>query len=150
MDVCCANCKEPWDIHHLWHDAVHETAAGQEMIDDELDLEDWDKEMCSLSYLSLESLKKHAESTKPEPRYKGEPWERKLTNFWREQFKADGWEFGSSVIAVLHCPCCVANGKCEGADERRDLILCADELLTGDEDGLAVTLQDMEHNGTLL
>lgn len=25
MDVYCTTCREPWDTHHLWQDAIHET-----------------------------------------------------------------------------------------------------------------------------
>ncbi len=25
MDVHCSTCGEPWDVYHLWHDAVFET-----------------------------------------------------------------------------------------------------------------------------
>jgi hypothetical protein len=25
MDVHCSTCNEPWDTHHLWFDAIHET-----------------------------------------------------------------------------------------------------------------------------
>ncbi len=25
MDVHCTTCGEPWDVHHLRHDAIHET-----------------------------------------------------------------------------------------------------------------------------
>lgn len=24
MDVHCSTCNEPWDVYHLWHDAVFE------------------------------------------------------------------------------------------------------------------------------
>ena len=25
MDVHCSTCGEPWDVYHLWHDAIFET-----------------------------------------------------------------------------------------------------------------------------
>src|SRR6059058_4570074 len=25
MDVHCTTCNEPWDVHHLWHEAIFET-----------------------------------------------------------------------------------------------------------------------------
>ena len=25
MDVHCTTCGEPWDVHHLWQDAIHDT-----------------------------------------------------------------------------------------------------------------------------
>jgi hypothetical protein len=30
MDVHCSTCNEPWDVYHLWHDAVFETSLGVE------------------------------------------------------------------------------------------------------------------------
>ena len=28
MDVHCSTCHEPWDVHHLWHDAIFETGLS--------------------------------------------------------------------------------------------------------------------------
>jgi hypothetical protein len=144
MDVYCANCGEPWELHHLLHDEVHETEAGGQMIEDSLDEEDWDKEMCKLGGLSREAALRAC--PKPEPRYKGEKWERKLTPFWREQFKARGWEFGENLAVVLRCTCCEANGPREDAEERRELFETVDSLLGGDLDGAAVTISDLERS----
>lgn len=33
MDVHCTTCGEPWDVHHLWHDAIHETGLDEEQIE---------------------------------------------------------------------------------------------------------------------
>lgn len=30
MDVHCSTCGEPWDVYHLWHDAVFETGLSHE------------------------------------------------------------------------------------------------------------------------
>lgn len=30
MDVQCSTCGEPWDVDHLWDDAVFETAVSDE------------------------------------------------------------------------------------------------------------------------
>jgi hypothetical protein len=30
MDVHCSTCNEPWDVYHLWHDAVFETGLSLE------------------------------------------------------------------------------------------------------------------------
>ncbi len=30
MDVHCSTCYEPWDVYHLWHDAIFETALSVE------------------------------------------------------------------------------------------------------------------------
>ena len=28
MDVHCSTCAEPWDVYHLWHDAIFETGLS--------------------------------------------------------------------------------------------------------------------------
>jgi hypothetical protein len=30
MDVHCSTCHEPWNVHHLWHDAIFETGISIE------------------------------------------------------------------------------------------------------------------------
>ena len=30
MDVHCTTCGEPWDVYHLWHDAIFETSLSVE------------------------------------------------------------------------------------------------------------------------
>jgi hypothetical protein len=30
MDVHCSTCGEPWDVYHLWHEAIFETDLGYE------------------------------------------------------------------------------------------------------------------------
>ena len=30
MDVQCSTCGEPWDVDHLWHDAIFETDLAYE------------------------------------------------------------------------------------------------------------------------
>ena len=30
MDVHCTTCAEPWDVYHLWHDAIFETGISHE------------------------------------------------------------------------------------------------------------------------
>jgi hypothetical protein len=140
MDIKCATCGEPWDTHHLFHDEVSETAAGLEMIHDELDLEDWAKKMCSFSSFSERELLELC--PKPTPRYVGEPWECKLTPFWREQFKERGWEFGASLMAVLKCSCCEEGKERSGAARIREDYKVISELLEGDDDGIAVELAE--------
>ncbi len=34
MDVHCSTCGEPWDTHHLQHDAIHETGLTEDEIAD--------------------------------------------------------------------------------------------------------------------
>ena len=67
MDVHCSTCSEPWDVYHLWHDAIFETGLSIE------DAEAW------------RSL----------------PRSQKLSERFRKEFRAVGWEFGRTVINVL-------------------------------------------------
>ena len=30
MDVHCSTCKQPWDVYHLWQDAIFEIGLSQE------------------------------------------------------------------------------------------------------------------------
>lgn len=30
MDVHCTTCNEPWDVYHLWHDAIFEAMSTEE------------------------------------------------------------------------------------------------------------------------
>ena len=64
----------------------------------------------------------------------------KLSARYREAFKAVGWEFGSSVINVIRCPCCPKEAKPN--PERLATKQALEELLGDDEDGLAATFED--------
>lgn len=147
MDVHCATCGEPWDTYQLRHDEVHETPAGHDLMIHRLNMEDWDEEMCKFAGLSKKAALK-ACPPPPEPTIDGNPiekWEGKLTDFWRGQFKQGGWEFGTSVVAVLRCPCCPKEGilhqkvreaeELANAEARRANVQLLSELLEGDEDG---------------
>lgn len=130
MDVYCANCKEPWDTHHLWHDMVHDTEAGQLILDDELGHEDYLKRMSPQSRAMVPF----------QGSYTGETWERKLTPYWRAQFKAIGFQFGSSVVAVLRCNCCPKGASIDPTAIHNTRLIS--NLLEGDEDGIASFLSD--------
>ena len=106
MDVHCTTCNEPWDVYHLWHDAVFDTG------------------------LSVEDAEAWQQLPRPE----------KLTERYRTEFQAAGWEFGSSVINVIRCPGCPKDAKpnLERLATKRAL----EELLGDDEDGLAATFED--------
>jgi hypothetical protein len=32
MDVHCTTCGEPWDVYHLWHEAIYETGLNDEQV----------------------------------------------------------------------------------------------------------------------
>ena len=106
MDVHCSTCNEPWDVYHLWHEAIFETGLSVE------DADAWG------------SL----------------PRSDKLSSHYREEFKTAGWQFGQSVINVIHCPCCPK--KATPDPERLQTKAALEELLGDDEDGLAATFED--------
>jgi hypothetical protein len=106
MDVYCSTCNEPWDVYHLWHEAVFETGLSAQ-------------EAQAWSSLFQKD---------------------KLSETYRQEFKAVGWEFGQSVINVVRCPCCPKDAK---PDSERVATKAALEALLGDdEDGLAATFED--------
>lgn len=106
MDVHCSTCGEPWDVYHLWNDAIFETDLGHE------EAEAW------------QSL----------------PRSEKLSDRYREKFRAAGWQFGQGVINVVRCPACpkAAQPNLERVQTKAAL----EELLGDDEDGLAATFED--------
>jgi hypothetical protein len=106
MDVHCSTCDEPWDVHHLWRQAIFDTVLTQKEVQ---------------VWFSL-------------------PQKQKLSDCYRKEFKAVGWEFGSSVVNVIHCPCCPPDAK---PNPERVVTKAALEGLFGDdEDGLAATFED--------
>lgn len=68
------------------------------------------------------------------------PRAQKLTDRYREQFRAAGYEFGQSVINVIRCPGCPKDAKSDV--ERLKTKAALEELLGDDEDGLAATFED--------
>ncbi|MGH9428010.1 MAG: hypothetical protein ACRD2L_17130 [Terriglobia bacterium] len=106
MDVHCSTCGEPWDVDHLWHDAIFETDLSLE------EAEDW----------------------------RVLPPDQKLTQRYRDKFLALNWEFGDSVINVIHCPCCPPDAKAD--PDHLAIKFGLEELLGDDEDGLAAAFED--------
>ena len=106
MDVHCTTCDEPWDVYHLWHEAIFETE------------------------LSVEE----AEAWRTLPRSE------KLSERYRNAFRAAGWHFGASVINVERCPCCPKDAQAD--PERIATKRALEQLLGDDEDGLAATYED--------
>jgi hypothetical protein len=106
MDVHCSTCNEPWDVYHLWHEAIFETALCAE------EAEAWRTLPCA----------------------------QKLSDRYRKVFRAAGWEFGRSVVNVVHCPCCPKDARPNRY--RMETKAALEELLGGDEDGLAATFED--------
>ena len=64
----------------------------------------------------------------------------KLSNRYREKFRAAGYEFGKSVINVTRCPSCPKGAKPDPVRVATKAAL--EDLLGSDEDGLAATFED--------
>ena len=108
MDVHCTTCREPWDVYHLWHDAIGETGLS------ESEIREWER--------------------LPQPQ--------KLAPKWRAEFAAAGWVFGRTVINVIRCPACPKDAQPDAG--RLETKAALEDLLAGDEDGLAATYEDHE------
>ena len=64
----------------------------------------------------------------------------KLNDRYREKFKAIGFEFGGSVLDVMHCPACPKGAKPD--PDRAAMKAGIVEILGNDEDGIAATMED--------
>jgi hypothetical protein len=64
----------------------------------------------------------------------------RLTERYREQFKAVGYEFGGSILNVLRCPGCPQDAKPD--PDKAALKAGIVEILGEDEDGIASTFED--------
>src|SRR5437773_167557 len=68
------------------------------------------------------------------------PSDQRLSPRYRERFKTAGWEFGQTVINVIHCPCCPAGARAD--PERLATKRALEQMFGSDEDGLAATYED--------
>lgn len=68
------------------------------------------------------------------------PQDEKLAPKWREEFKAAGYAFGRTVINVVRCPACPKDAQPDA--EKVQIKAAIEDLLAGDEDGLAATYED--------
>jgi len=64
----------------------------------------------------------------------------KLSDRYREKFKAVGYEFGGSVLNVLRCPACPKHAKPDA--DKAALKAGIVEIMGDDEDGIAATMED--------
>jgi len=64
----------------------------------------------------------------------------RLSARYRDKLKEAGYEFGASIIDVVHCPCCPKGStpNPEKAAMKAGIV----ELLGEDEDGIAATMED--------
>ena len=58
----------------------------------------------------------------------------------REKLKAAGYEFGASILDVMHCPCCPKDAKPD--PDKAALKAGLVEILGDDEDAIAATMED--------
>jgi len=72
-------------------------------------------------------------------------WERlqpqkRLSDRFRKEFSAAGYQFGSSIMVLLHCPSCPKGAK---PDPEKTIIKAEiANLLDGDDDGIAAAFED--------
>ena len=64
----------------------------------------------------------------------------RLSSRYREMFKAAGYEFGASILDVIHCPACPKGAKPD--PDKAALKAGIVEILGDDEDGIAATMED--------
>ena len=64
----------------------------------------------------------------------------RLSPRYREKFKAAEYQFGASILDVMHCPCCPKGAKPDPdkAAMKAGLV----EILGDDEDAIAATMED--------
>ena len=68
------------------------------------------------------------------------PQTEKLTPKWRDEFKVAGYVFGRTVINVIRCPACPKDAQPD--TEKLQIKAAIEDLLAGDEDGLAATFEE--------
>jgi hypothetical protein len=68
------------------------------------------------------------------------PPKARLSQRYRDLFKAAGYEFGASLLDVVHCPACPSGAKPD--PDKAALKAGLVELLGDDEDGIAATFDD--------
>lgn len=66
--------------------------------------------------------------------------EGRLSERYREKFKAVGWEFGVSILDVMCCPGCPEEAKPD--PDKAALKAGFVEILGDDEDGIAAAMED--------
>ena len=68
------------------------------------------------------------------------PRSEQLNDCYRQAFRSAGYQFGKTLVNVIHCPACPKDGKPDlGRFETKAAL---EDLLGNDEDGLAATFED--------
>jgi hypothetical protein len=65
----------------------------------------------------------------------------RLSSRYREKFRAAGYQFGASILDVMHCPACPKGAKPDPDTAKLKAGLV--EILGDDEDAIAATLEDL-------
>ena len=68
------------------------------------------------------------------------PLAQKLSEHYRAKFRANGWEFGRTVVNVIRCPACPK--EAQPNLEAVAIKAALEDVLMGDEDALAATFED--------
>jgi hypothetical protein len=69
------------------------------------------------------------------------PSDQRLTAYYRIAFKCAGYEFGRSLINVVRCPGCPSGAQPD--PDKAHLKGELEEILAGDEDGLASSFEEL-------
>jgi hypothetical protein len=64
----------------------------------------------------------------------------RLSSRYREKFEEAGYEFGASILDIIHCPACPKGAKPD--PDKAALKAGLVEILGDDEDGIAATMED--------
>ena len=65
----------------------------------------------------------------------------RLSRRYREKFKSVGYQFGASILDVIHCPACPKGSRPD--PDKAALKAGLSEILGDDEDGLAAAMEDL-------
>lgn len=120
MDIQCLGCQEPWDVYHMRHDAIWDAIADGGLWPDIL-----------------------GDGVEMKAKVRTRWPDQKLTDEVRAAFSRVGWEFGSNILTVLHCPCCKPDSKPVDA-ETKAKVQTLGTLLEGDLDGLASEINGLK------
>jgi hypothetical protein len=65
----------------------------------------------------------------------------RLSRRYREKLEAAGYQFGTSILDIVRCPCCPKDTKPD--PEKAAMKAAIIEVLGDDEDGIASTMEDL-------
>ncbi len=125
MDLHCTNCAEPWDLHHVHHDAWMEACPGLEEMDAvNAAIRDRTRKLdMSIRRARLDGL-----------------------STLRDLLALGGWKFGSGFGDVRSCPACMGKPTklTDDQQHRVDTIRELAEVFGEDADGFACMVEDID------